>query len=83
MLHPTQNSPHGVFADHRSADRQRSTGFQGHDSNRVVLWLTHGSRSEKRLILSTVGFHLSLGGEKTQCWREETVLDTPETRLVF
>ena len=33
-------------------------------SNRAVFWLTHGSISEKRLILSTVGSHLSLKGNK-------------------
>jgi site-specific DNA recombinase len=29
-------------------------------SNRAVFWLTHGNPSEKRLIISTVGSHLSL-----------------------
>jgi hypothetical protein len=29
-------------------------------SNRAVFWLTHGNPSEKRLIVSTVGSHLSL-----------------------
>jgi site-specific DNA recombinase len=33
-------------------------------SNRAVFWLTHGNPSEKRLIVSTVGSHLSLRSKK-------------------
>jgi len=32
--------------------------------NRAVFWLTHGNPSEKRLIVSTVGSHLSLRSKK-------------------
>jgi hypothetical protein len=33
-------------------------------SNRAVFWLSHGNPSEKRLVLSTVGSHLSLRSKK-------------------
>ncbi len=33
-------------------------------SNRAVFWLTHGNPSEKRLVVSTVGSHLSLRSKK-------------------
>jgi len=33
-------------------------------SNRAVFWLAHGSAGEKRLILSTIGSHLSLKSKK-------------------